>query len=183
MGNEVVIKDKRFVKYISESLIQQRIGELAKEINTAFAGTIPLVIGVLNGSVLFCADLIKQFDITCELSFVKVSSYNGMQSTANVKQLIGLNEFIEGREVIIVEDIVDTGFTLQFLITELQKQNPKRITIVSLLLKPKALKCDVKVDYVGFEIPNDFVVGYGLDYDGLGRNLREIYTLKNEPVG
>lgn len=136
-----------------------------------------MFVAVLNGAFLFAADLLKHVSCECEITFVRVSSYAGTQSTGQVRNLIGLNENIEGRTIIIIEDIVDTGDTAMYLFNELKKQQPAEIKIASLLLKPNALKHDLKVDYTGFEVPNDFLVGFGLDYDGIGRNLNDIYTL------
>lgn len=138
----------------------------------------PLFLIVLNGAFLFAADLIKQLNIDCEVSFVKVASYAGTQSQGAVKTLIGLNEEIGGRNIVIIEDIVDTGLTLHNLLNQLQEMGPQTITCCSLLVKPEALKHPVVINYRGFEIGNDFVVGYGLDYDGLGRNHTGIYKLK-----
>src|SRR6185436_9171764 len=130
------------------------------------------------GAFLFMADLFKNVNLECEISFIKVSSYSGTASSGNVKNLIGLNENISGRDIIVVEDIVDTGDTMKYLLDELKKQNPSSVKLATILFKPEALKQDVKPDYVGFKIPPAFVVGYGLDYDGLGRNLNDIYVLK-----
>ena len=133
---------------------------------------------MLNGAFLFTADLFKQLDIDCEISFLRVSSYEGgVASTGLLRNLLWVNEDIKGRDIILLEDIVDKGETASFILEELNKQQPADIRIATLLLKPKALKYDIKIDYVGFEIPNDFIVGYGLDYDGLGRNLSNIYKI------
>jgi hypoxanthine phosphoribosyltransferase len=137
----------------------------------------PIFLVVLNGSFMFAADLLKEVTIPCEISFIKVASYHGTSSTGNVTELIGLTEDITGRTVVIVEDIVDTGITLERLMNVLTRKKVKQIKIATVLLKPQSYKKEFKVDYVGIEIPNDFVVGYGLDYDGLGRNLKEIYVL------
>ncbi len=173
----VKIHDKEFKISISAAVIQSRIAELGKQLSDDMNGKRPVFVAVLNGAFLFAADLLKHVTCECEITFVRVSSYAGTQSTGQVRNLIGLNEKIEGRTVIVVEDIVDTGDTAMYLINELKKENPAEIRIASLLLKPKALKHDIKVDYTGFEVPNDFLVGFGLDYDGLGRNLNDIYTL------
>lgn len=163
---------------ITAEKIQQRVKEIASEINLQYDGKKPLFLGVLNGAFLFMADLFKNVNLECEISFIKVSSYSGTASSGNVKNLIGLNENISGRHVIVVEDIVDTGDTMKYLLDELKKQNPSSVKLATILFKPEALKQDVKPDYVGFKIPPAFVVGYGLDYDGLGRNLNDIYVLK-----
>ena len=174
----VKIHDKEFRVSIREAEIQKRIAALGEEISRDWTGRRPLFVAVLNGSFLFAADLLKHVTCECEITFVRVSSYAGTKSTGQVRNLIGLNEPVEGRVIILVEDIVDSGDTVVFLLNELKKERPAEIKIASLLLKPKALKHDLKVDYTGFEVPNDFLVGYGLDYDGLGRNLNDIYTLK-----
>ncbi len=173
----VKIHDKEFTISISAKDIQKRIEELGILLSTEMKGKRPLFVAVLNGAFLFAADLLKNVSCECEITFVRVSSYSGTQSTGQVRNLIGLNEKIEGRTIIIVEDIIDTGDTAMYLLNELKKERPAEIKFASLLLKPKALKHDIKVDYTGFEVPNDFLVGFGLDYDGLGRNLNDIYTL------
>jgi hypoxanthine phosphoribosyltransferase len=174
---KVKIHDKEFSISIPAKEIQERISKIGSRLSSDFEGKRPLFIAVLNGSFLFAADLLKNVSCECEITFVRVSSYAGTKSTGQVRNLVGLNESIEGRSIILVEDIVDTGDTAMYLINELKKERPSEIKIASLLLKPKALKHDLKVDYTGFEVPNDFLVGYGLDYDGLGRNLNDIYTL------
>jgi len=174
----VKIHDKEFRISIKAKEIQDRIAALGKEISNDWDGQRPLFVAVLNGAFLFAADLLKNVSCECEITFVRVSSYAGTQSTGQVRNLIGLNEKIEGRVIILIEDIVDTGDTAMYLINELKKERPAEIKIASLLLKPKALKHALKVDYTGFEVPNDFLVGFGLDYDGIGRNLNDIYTLK-----
>jgi hypoxanthine phosphoribosyltransferase len=173
----VTIRDKSFEISIPSETIQKRISELAVTISKDLYGKLPLFICVLNGSFIFAADLFKQIKTEAEVNFIRVSSYEGTQSTGVVRNLIGLNKSIEGRIVVIVEDIVDTGDTAIYLLDELKKQNPEKIYFVSLLLKPKALRQDIKIDYLGFEVPNDFLIGYGLDYDGLGRNHQDIYKL------
>lgn len=173
----ITVKDKSFKPYISEEDLQASIKDVATQINTDYKGSEPLFLGVLNGSFMFFADLLKSVDLECKVSFVKLASYEGTSTTGKVNELIGLSESIEGRDVIIVEDIVDTGNTLVKLHDILSKGNPKSIKIATLLYKPEAYKKDHSIDYVGLEIPNAFVLGYGLDYDGLGRNLSSIYVL------
>lgn len=173
----VKIHDKEFKVSISSGVIQNRIAELGSQLSKDMNGKRPLFVAVLNGAFLFAADLLKHVTCECEITFVRVSSYSGTQSIGQVRNLIGLSEKIEGRTVVIIEDIVDTGDTAMYLINELKKERPSEIRFASLLLKPKALKHDIHVDYTGFEVPNDFLVGFGLDYDGLGRNLNDIYTL------
>lgn len=173
----VKIRDKTFEISISSDVIQKRINDLALQISLDLKSTCPLFICVLNGSFIFAADLFKRVTIEAEVTFIRVSSYEGIQSTGTVKSIVGINESLEGRTVVLVEDIVDTGDTAVYLMDEIKKQNPLNIFFASLLLKPKALRQKIKIDYLGFEVPNDFLVGYGLDYDGLGRNLQNIYKL------
>ena len=140
----------------------------------------PLFLSVLNGSFMFTADLMKRITIPCEISFVKLASYQGISSTGKITEVIGVNEDISGRCVVIVEDIVDTGLTMQRLLETLGTRNPKEIHIASLLVKPEKLQVPLNIKYAAMNIPNDFIVGYGLDYDGLGRNYKDIYTVINE---
>lgn len=174
----VDIKDKTFETSIPEEEIMRCVKAVADKMSSDLKGKNPLLLGVLNGSFIFAADLMRMLDIECEISFVKMSSYEGTQSTGNVKKLVGLNEDIEGRTIVIVEDIVDTGLTMERMIEYLKGFNPAEIHICTLLLKPENLKRKLDIEYVAMEIPNDFIVGYGLDYDGLGRNLRDIYVVK-----
>jgi hypoxanthine phosphoribosyltransferase len=172
------IHDKDFTEFISATLLQKRVKEMAQEIDVRYVGLKPpLFIAVLNGSFIFAADLLRYCTMACEISFVKIQSYEGTGSTGNVQTVIGLNVEVAGRDLIIVEDIVDTGRTLDVFLREIRKQNPKSVTVATLLLKPDALVVPFKPDFCGFVIPNKFVVGYGLDYDGLGRNLPEVYQL------
>jgi hypoxanthine phosphoribosyltransferase len=179
MVKEVVkVHDKEFSLMIPAAEIQVRVADIADRIDTAYTGKDPLFLGVLNGAFLFMADLLRHITIPCELSFIKVASYDGTAATGRVRQLIGLEKEIAGRHVVIVEDIVDTGDTMRFLYEELAKARPASIRLATLLFKPAALQRDVQPDYVGFEIAPEFVVGYGLDYNGHGRNLNDLYTLK-----
>ena len=176
----VTLKDKTFVPYISSDKISASVYQMAQKINSDLLNDMPLFLVVLNGSFMFASDLLKEINIPCELSFIKLASYHGTTSTGVVTEMIGLTEEIKGRTVVIVEDIVDTGVTLEKLVTLLTKKEVKQIKVATFLLKPDAYKKDIKVDYVGMEIPNDFVVGYGLDYDGLGRNMKEVYVLDSK---
>jgi hypoxanthine phosphoribosyltransferase len=176
----VKIKDKEFQLSITNDEIQAAIQRIANKINEELHDESPIFLGVLNGCFMFMSDLLKKIEIPCEVSFIKLSSYSGTETTGVVRQLIGLNENIEGRSIVIVEDIVDTGITMKELIKLLQEKKPKQIKVVTFLQKPNALKCDITIDYVAIKIPNDFIVGYGLDYDGFGRNLNEIYTIIEE---
>jgi len=177
---EVTIHDKVFEPYITEEQIQGRLGVLARELDSKYHDACPVLISVLNGSFMFAADLFRKLSISAEITFVKISSYSGTETTGNVKELIGLDYLIEGREVVIVEDIVDTGNTIHALLTQIKKRQPKSIEVCTLLNKPSRREIEVPVHYTGFEIPDRFVVGYGLDLDGLGRNLPHIYQLKTE---
>jgi hypoxanthine phosphoribosyltransferase len=174
----ITIKDKEFLPFITAETIQKRLEALGKEISIDYSDKVPLFIGVLNGSFMFLSDLVKYVSCPLEVSFIRLSSYEGVQSTGTVQSILGLTLDIKDRHVVIVEDIVDTGLSMHTLLEELKSQLPYAISIVTLLLKPDALKYPIECKYVGFKIPNKFVVGYGLDYDGLGRNLPEIYQLK-----
>lgn len=176
----IQIKDKKFKLSISSEKIQEAVSNVANQINRDLNGENPIFLGVLNGCFMFMSDLMSRIDTPCEVSFIKLSSYSGTETTGIVRQLIGLNENIEGRCIVIVEDIVDTGITMKKLINLLQEKKPKQIKVATFLQKPDALKCDIKLDYVAMKIPNNFIVGYGLDYDGFGRNLNEIYTIVEE---
>lgn len=174
----VTLHDKTFELFIEEQAIQTAITSLAVQINADYEGKNPLFLGILNGSFLFAADLYRKINGHAEISFLKVASYQGISTTGKISELIGLNENIENRHIIIVEDIVDTGITLEKIIDDLQKKRPASIAVATLLFKPAAYQKTIPVNYVGIEVANDFLVGYGLDYDGLGRNLKEIYKLK-----
>jgi hypoxanthine phosphoribosyltransferase len=169
------IKDLEFKQFINKSKIQEAIRGLAQQINTDYKDKTPVFLPILNGSFIFAADLIKQIEISCNVSFVKVSSYSGTTSSGQLKTLIGMDASLFNHDVIVVEDIVDTGQTLQKIIEELKGLGTKSVEVVTLLRKEPAREKMINVKYTGFEIENEFVVGYGLDYDGLGRNLKEIY--------
>lgn len=173
----IKVHDKSFETYLSEESIQKRVKDIAEAINKDYAGKKPLFIAILNGSFMFASDLFKQLTIEAELCFIKLASYKGMKSSGKVVTSIGLEEDLFDKEVIIVEDIVDTGKTLHKFLPKLIHQQPKSLKIAALLHKSEATEYPLALDYVGFDIPNKFVVGYGLDYDGLGRNLKEIYQL------
>lgn len=176
----IQIKDKKFAISITEEQILKEVDRVAEEINRDLKDKNPLFLSVLNGSFMFTADLMKRITIPCEISFVKLASYQGISSTGKITEVIGVNEDISGRCVVIVEDIVDTGFTMQRLLETLGTRNPKEIHIASLLVKPEKLQVPLNIEYAAMNIPNDFIVGYGLDYDGLGRNYKDIYTVINE---
>jgi hypoxanthine phosphoribosyltransferase len=173
----IKVHDKQFQPYISSKELQLRIQELATQISKDLEGEKPLFIAILNGSFMFAADIFKYLTIEAEISFIKLISYKGTRSTGNVVTSIGLDEDLYGRTVVILEDIVDTGKTLSQFLPQLEHQQPKKLLIASLLTKPEALMHPIKIDYLGFSVPNKFLLGYGLDYDGLGRNLPEIYQL------
>ena len=162
---------------IKEAEILQRVQAVADRINHDLAGKNPLFLAVLNGSFIFAADLMRRITIPCEISFVKLASYQGTTSTGTIKEVIGINENLTGRTIVIVEDIVDTGLTMKRMVESLGTRNPESIHICTLLLKPDKLQVDLNIEYAAMEIPNEFIVGYGLDYDQQGRNLRDIYTI------
>ncbi len=174
---EITINDKTFKPSISEEEIKRRVKELAEQISRDFKYRNPLLLGVLNGSFIFAADLMREITIPCEISFVKLASYQGVMSSGKVKEVIGINEDLAGRHVIIVEDIVDTGRTMKQMIESLGTRRPASVHICTLFVKPEKLQEKLNIDYAAFSIPNDFIVGYGLDYDQQGRGLKEIYTL------
>jgi hypoxanthine phosphoribosyltransferase len=174
------IHDKTFRPFIDEATIQRRVLETAKQIAADYKGLDPLFIVILNGSFMFAADIFRHIDIPAEISFIKLASYKGTTSTGNVITAIGMDENLTGRHVVILEDIIDSGKTLNSFLPELWQRQPASIKIAVFLSKPTALQYDVKPHYHCFEIPDDFVVGYGLDYDGLGRNLPCLYTLADQ---
>ena len=175
----ITVKDKKFKLSIDSQTIQNSIKKIADKINADYASKDIFFIGILNGSFMFAADLIKNITVDCTVSFTKLATYDGTHSTGVVKELIGLKENIENKHVVIIEDIVDTGFTMKSVLAQLSEKNPADIKIATLLFKPQSFKENFKVDYVCLEIPNDFIVGYGLDYDGYGRNYKSIYTVVN----
>ena len=173
----VKIKDKTFQTSITEAEIKQRVKELAAKLSNDLNGKNPLLLGVLNGSFIFAADLMREMTIPWEISFVKLASYQGITSTGKVHEVLGINENLTGRDVVIVEDIVDTGRTMKQMVESLGTRNPASVHICTLFVKPDKLEEELDIEYAAFSIPNDFIVGYGLDYDQQGRNLKEIYTL------
>jgi len=171
------LNDKSFNKFILDEDIQSKVCDLAERINTDLAGKKPLFVVVLNGAFIFASDLLKKVTIDCEIAFVKLSSYQGTQSSGVVQQIIGLDLDIKGRTIVIIEDIVDTGLTLERFRITLNEMEPAEVLVAACLLKPEAFKNKFPIDYLCFSIPNEFVVGYGLDYDGLGRNSSDIYKI------
>lgn len=176
---QIKVKDKEFTLFIDKDKIAERVATIAKDINQDYKGKDPLFVAVLNGSFMFAADLLKGLQIPAEITFIKLNSYHKTHSTGKVRELIGLDENIFARNLIIIEDIVDTGLTMKHMLEELRELGPRSIEIATFLHKPQATVEDLSLRYVGFEIPDNFVVGYGLDYDGQGRNLNDIYTLAN----
>ena len=171
------VKDKDFKVFIPEAEILKQVDRVAAELSRDFEGKDPLFLAVLNGSFMFASDLMKRVTIPCEISFVKLASYQGVTSTGKVRDVIGINENLTGRNVIIVEDIVESGNTMLHMMETLGTYSPESVHICSLLVKPEKLKVDLNIEYVAMNIPNDFIVGYGLDYDGFGRNYKDIYTI------
>ena len=176
--NSIKIKDKEFIPMISEVEIKERVKAVAGQISKDMAGKNPLLLAVLNGSFVFAADLMREITIPCEISFVKLASYQGTTSSGKVKEVIGINEDLSGRTVIIVEDIVESGLTMKRMIESIGTRNPESVHICTLLLKPDRLKTELNIEYTAFSIPNDFILGYGLDYDQQARGLKDIYVLK-----
>lgn len=173
-----IIHSKKFVPYISADEIQERVQALAAQINKDYEGEEILFLAILNGSFMFAADLFKHLEIDASISFIKLASYKGTSSTGKVITAIGLEEHLVDKHIIVVEDIIDTGRTMHHFLPELKRQQPKSIKIASFLSKPDALKFPIFIDYLGFDIPNKFVVGYGLDFDGLGRNISELLQIE-----
>ncbi len=174
---KIKVLDKEFEISIPSEKIQARISELARQLTRDMGDKNPVFIGILNGSFMFAADLFKTIEFDAQITFLKLASYQGTTTTGSVKQLIGLNQDLKNQHVVILEDIVDTGITLENIMRQLDGFQPASIKIVTLLFKPESFKKDVKLDYVGFTIPNDFIVGYGLDYNGYGRGYSDIYTV------
>jgi hypoxanthine phosphoribosyltransferase len=177
MKSTIQIHDKHFEVFIEKNVIEHRISELGSQINQDYEGKRPLFLAILNGSFMFAAELMKSVTVACEITFLRVSSYQATESSGKVHQILGLLENIEGRDVIVVEDIVDTGLTMIEIKSQLLAQNPASLSITTLFQKPEALRQPIDIQYIGFEIENKFVLGYGLDYDGLGRNLGDLYVL------
>lgn len=175
--NSIKIKDKTFAVSLPEAQIKARVKELAQQMSRDLEGKNPLFLAVLNGAFIFAADLMREMTIPCEISFVKLASYQGVTSTGNIKEIIGINENLSGRTVVIIEDIVESGLTIKRMMDQLGTRNPASVQVCTLFFKPDRLKEDLKLDYVAFSIPNDFILGYGLDYDQQGRGLKDVYTL------
>ncbi len=177
---QITVLDKTFESYISYNQIEQAVQKIAEKMEKDLTGKNPLFLVILNGAFMFAGDLFKYLHFPAEISFVKFASYSGTNSTGAVKQLIGLNENLEGRVIVLVEDIVDTGISMERILKDLAPKKPAEVKIATLLFKPDAYIKDFKIDYVGLEIPNDFIVGYGLDYNGQARNFKDIYKIVNQ---
>jgi hypoxanthine phosphoribosyltransferase len=178
MEKDVVqVHDRHFELFISEEQIQTEVSRIADQMNRELADKDPIFMGILNGAFMFASDLYKQLTFPCQITFLKLASYSGTQSTGSVKQLIGINLDLKDRTVVVLEDIVDTGITLETIIRQLSGYEPAEIRVATFLHKPEATVREVQLDYVGMKIPNDFILGYGLDYNGYGRNFRQIYQL------
>jgi hypoxanthine phosphoribosyltransferase len=177
MMKKIKVRDKEFDIYLTAEEIDKAVERVATAINTDLKGKVPLFLVVLNGAFMFASDLLKKIHLDNNISFVKLSSYTGTRSSQVVRELIGLNEVVKGRTVVILEDIIDTGLTMQRMLEILHQQEAAEVKIATLVFKPGAFSGDYPIDYVGLEIPNDFIVGYGLDYDGYGRNLPDIYKI------
>lgn len=175
--NQVEVNGKTFRISIPEAEIKKRVKEVAEEISRDMEGKNPLLLGVLNGAFIFAADLMREMTIPCEISFVKLASYQGTTSTGKVTEVLGINEDLTGRHIIIVEDIVDTGLTMKRMIESLGTRNPASVSVCALLVKPDKLQVELDLKYVAFKIPNEFILGYGLDFDQAARGLRDIYSL------
>ena len=178
--SRITIKDKTFEPTMAESEIKQRVRELAQQMSRELEGKNPLFLAVLNGAFIFAADLMREMTIPCEISFVKLASYQGTTSTGTIKEVIGINEDLTNRTVVIVEDIVESGLTMKRMMEQIGTRNPTSVKVCTLFFKPEKLTEDLKLDYVAFKIPNDFILGYGLDYDQQGRGLKDLYTLVKE---
>lgn len=177
LTDRIKLQDKEFRLAITPSQINEAVSKISDNINNDLAGENPLFLSILNGSFMFTSDLMKRIRMNCQVSFLKLSSYKGSSSTGTVNELIGFNEDIKGRSVVILEDVIDTGITIEIILNQLKPREPKQIKIATLLLKPGTFKKNIHLDYVGIEIPDDFIVGYGLDYMQLGRNLAGIYKI------
>jgi hypoxanthine phosphoribosyltransferase len=177
MGEVITIQDRQFKPFISEQQISEAVKSVSDLINADLKNEKPLFLVVLNGAFMFAADLLKEFNFPCEVSFIKLTSYSGVSSSGTVNEIIGLNDDVKQRTVVIVEDIVDTGLTMERLVNVLTEKQVKEIKVATALLKPGQYKKEITIDYIGIKIPDNFVVGYGLDYMGFGRHLKEIYAL------
>ncbi len=179
MKNVITVLDKKFEIFVKSDEIRSIIKKMAEQINKDLRDKDVIFLGILNGCFMFASDLFKSIDFPAQISFLKLASYQGTSTSGNVKRLIGINEDLAGKTVVVLEDIVDTGITIDNIIKQLKGYEPANIKVATLLYKPQAMQSDIKLDYVGMEIPNDFILGYGLDYDGYGRNYEHIYKITN----
>ena len=177
VSNRIRVHDKVFEKSIDKQEIDQAVEHIAERMNKELPGKNPLFLSVLNGAFMFSADLFKKLNFPCEISFVKLASYSGTKSTESVRQLIGIDEDVVGRNIVVVEDIIDSGLTIERILSQLKMIGAQEVRIATMLYKPKAFKGNYTIDYIGMEIGNDFIVGYGLDYDKRGRNYQDIYKI------
>ncbi len=176
----IKVHDKTFEKFLDYEKIETAIKQLADDVHRDFSDSVPVFLCVLKGSFMFASELFKNYQGAAEITFIRVASYTGTQTTGAVHTLFELNEDIKNRDVIILEDIIDSGITIKHLVEELENHRPRRVKVATLLIKPDAVSTDIQPDYVGLEIPNDFIVGFGLDYNGLGRNTRDIYKIVDD---
>jgi hypoxanthine phosphoribosyltransferase len=177
--DEIRLNDKIFELFLSENIILKGINTIAARLNADLHNKKPIFIVVLKGAFMFASDLIRKFDFPCEIAFIRLKSYRGIQRNKKMKEIQGLIDDIAGRHVVILEDIIDTGHTVAFLVNKIKEKSPESVKIASLLFKPQAFQCEYEPDYVAISIPDDFIVGYGLDYEEQGRNLRNIYKIRN----
>ncbi|RLD61855.1 MAG: hypoxanthine phosphoribosyltransferase [Bacteroidetes bacterium] len=177
MNKKIKVLDKEFEISITHEQIQQAIERVAQKINSELSHKDVIFLGILNGAFMFASDLYKNLTFNSQISFLKLASYSGTSSSGNVKRLIGVNEDLKGKTVVIIEDIIDSGHTIDNIIKQLKGYEPAEVRIATFLFKPDAYKVDIPIDYIGMEIPNDFIIGYGLDYNGYGRNLKHIYKI------
>ena len=177
MNKKVKVLDKEFEISITHDQIQEAIEKVANKINSELSNKDVIFLGILNGAFMFASDLYKNLTFNSQISFLKVASYSGTSSSGNVKRLIGVNEDLKGKTVVIIEDIIDSGHTIDHIIKQLKGYEPAEVRIATFLFKPDAYQVDIPIDYIGMEIPNDFIIGYGLDYNGYGRNLKHIYKI------
>ncbi len=179
MKNVITVLDKKFEIFIESDKLKEVVNKMAEQINNDLRDKDVIFLGILNGCFMFASDLFKDIDFPAQISFLKLASYQGTSTSGNVKRLIGINEDLAGKTVVVLEDIVDTGITIDNIIKQLKGYEPADIKVATLLYKPQSMQSDIKLDYVGMEIPNDFILGYGLDYDGYGRNYEHIYKITN----
>ena len=175
--DKILLKDKEFSLFIPDMELQAAIARMADRIKADVAGNNPLFVGILNGAFMFTADLMREMDASYEVTFARYSSYQGISSTCHVKEIMPVQADVRGRMVILLEDVIDTGYTMNYVVRKLRDEGAADVRVATMLFKPASLRCDLRPDYIGLRIPDDFIVGHGLDYDGLGRSYRDIYKL------